>query len=88
MAIPHPRPSEPLPETGFDPFQDEEIYQLTYRQGNVPNLTKQFYFAGGLLEARARAETHCRLMGLGFVYCRPFITDLEVEEKRRTGGSR
>ena len=88
MAIPHPRPSEPLEPEPLDFDQDEEIYQLTYRQGNVPNLTKQFYFTGGLLGARARAETHCRLMGLGFVYCRPFITDLDLEEKRRAGASR
>lgn len=83
MAIPHPRPSEPLPNLDFD--QEEEIYTLTYRQGNVPNLTKNFYAVGGLKAARERAETHCKLMGLGFVYCRPLISDLDVEEKRRAG---
>jgi hypothetical protein len=62
------------------------LYIMFYRHGMNANLTKGFYFPGTLLEARARAEAHCSVMGYKFIFVRPMVCNLEEEEKYRMRG--
>lgn len=62
------------------------LYLLYYRHGMNANLTKGFYCDGDLLKARHRAEDHCKIMGYKFIFVRPLICDLDVEEEDKLRG--
>ena len=46
-------------------------------------LTKTFLFDGPLRKAADRGRAHCDLMGYVFNYVKPFVSDLEFDEKRK-----
>lgn len=59
------------------------IFTLYYRQGMNPHpMQKNFRFAGEFKQAIERGKSHCENMGLRFITVRPFITELDMEEKR------
>ena len=63
-------------------------YILYYRQGMSPHpQMKGFLLKGDLQQGIARAKRHCETMGYRFVQLRPFISNLETEEKTHTGVS-
>lgn len=61
-------------------------YLLQYRlnsyfgasQGRVRE--KMFWFDGNLKDAVERARLHCERMNYTFLYCHPFIVDLDAQE--------
>lgn len=63
------------------------LYIMFYRHGMNANLTKGFYFAGDLQEARKRAEAHCKIMGYKFIFVRPMVCNLESEEEYKLKGA-
>lgn len=56
------------------------VFRLQYRQGNEIK-EKHFNFSGPLQEAILRGRDHCEKMGYRFILVRPFIVDLEHQEK-------
>ena len=58
------------------------LFVLFYRHGTNPNCTKQFQSLD-LVTANARGRQHCELMGFAFQYVKPFLSDLEVDERRK-----
>ena len=58
----------------------ERDYILYYRKGNEV-LTKHFLFKGPLKDAIKRGRDHCVNMGYTCMFVRPFIVDLEHQEK-------
>lgn len=62
------------------------LYIMFYRHGMNANLTKGFYHSGDLMSARRRAEAHCKIMGYKFIFVRPMVCDLEVEEEYKIKG--
>ena len=61
----------------------ERVYILYYRKGNEV-LTKHFLFRGPLKDAIARGRSHCAAMGYSCMFVRPFIVDLEHQEKLKS----
>ena len=59
------------------------IYTLYYRERDQPICTKNFVFHGSLRGATDRGRAHCDLMGYVFNFVKPFITDLDRQEKRK-----
>lgn len=86
---PTPLPATPqttqVPSAVMDtkPKYLENLFILFYRHGMNANLTKGFYFPGDLLAARKRAEAHCKVMGYKFIFIRPMVCNLEVEEEQK-----
>jgi hypothetical protein len=83
-----------LPETALseeltNSNTDAPIFTLAYRKGN-DILQMNFIYQNEdnsppdkhFQKAIARGKRHCEIMRYRFLYCRPFITDLDVEEKR------
>ncbi len=63
----------------------ERIYKLYYRRGT--ELTeKHFEFPGNLKEATERARQHCDVMGIRFIWVRPFIVHLDHQEEMKRLG--
>lgn len=61
------------------------LYTLYYRQGMNPHpLQKNFYFEGDLHSAIVRSRKHCELMGIKFISVRPFLSNIDEEEKGAT----
>lgn len=56
-------------------------YEMSFRYGNIPHLTKVFPFPGGLRDATLRAQQHCLKMNYRHIWTRPFIVDLDAQEK-------
>lgn len=63
----------------------ERIYRLYYRQGTEMK-EKHFEFQGNLKEATERARKHCEVMGIRFIWVRPFIVHLEHQEEMKLKG--
>jgi hypothetical protein len=62
------------------------LFCLWYRENSNPHpLTKYFWFTGDLRGAIARGRLHCERLGQRFIHVRPFLTDLDMEEKRIQG---
>ena len=65
----------------------DRAYMLQYRfvnnfgieSGRVQE--KVFWFSGILKDAKNRARLHCTRMGAKFLYCCPFIIDLDAQEE-------
>ena len=77
-----PAPAPTLP-TGILQVGESEIFTLYYRQGMNPHpMQKNFRFPGEFKYAIERGKNHCENMGLRFISVRPFIINLENEEKR------
>lgn len=63
------------------------LYIMFYRHGMNANLTKGFFCEGNLLDARKRAEAHCKIMNYKYIFVRPMICNLEEEEEYKLHGS-
>jgi hypothetical protein len=62
------------------------LYVLWHRENSNPHpLSKYFWHEGDLRSAIARGKNHCEKMGIRFIFVRPFLSDLEADEKRHTG---
>jgi hypothetical protein len=61
------------------------IWTMYYRQAMNANLSKNFYCDGGLQKARMRAEKHCKILNLKFIFVRPLISNLDFEEAQHLG---
>jgi hypothetical protein len=69
------KPGIPIPNA-------KSLYVLYYRQGANPSyMQKWFEFSGNLTEAINRGRKHCEIMNMRFLSVRPFLSDLETEEK-------
>jgi hypothetical protein len=61
-------------------------YKLQFRHTNRFNMTSGkvqelvFWFKGDLKEATVRARQHCEVMNYTYIYCFPYIVDLEARE--------
>lgn len=62
------------------------LWQLYYRHGMNPLLSKVFYLEGTLQDAMARGRKHCQLMNYKYHFTRPLVFDLEEEEAYRAKG--
>ena len=65
------------------PVDLRSVYSLYYRHGSNTSCFKLFEHKGDLASAAQRGRTHCELMGYVFIYVKPFLSDLEWEEKRK-----
>jgi hypothetical protein len=66
----------------------QNLFCLWYRENSNPHpLTKYFFHPGDLPSAIARGRVHCERVGQRFIWVRPFLTDLDKEEKRIQGDS-
>lgn len=65
--------------------EKSRVYILHFRQGNMLQ-KKHFNFCGPLREAVMRAREHCDKMGYRHVWTRPFVVDLEHQEKLKATG--
>lgn len=63
------------------------LYLMFYRHGMNANLTKGFYCEGNLLDARKRAEKHCKIMNYKYIFVRPMVCNLEEEESYKLNGA-
>lgn len=64
----------------------KKTWTLYFRYGSVPILHKNFDLEGNMLDAINRARQHCIIMGYKFICVRPFLIDLDEQEKRRQEG--
>ena len=68
----------------------DRAYRLQYRHlnrfsvGSGKVQEKVFWFKGNQKDAVARARKHCELMGYIYIYCYPFIVDLEAQESLKS----
>lgn len=62
------------------------LYIMFYRHGMNANLTKGFFCEGDLVAAQRRAREHCKKMNYHFIFVRPLICDLDLEEDYRMRG--
>lgn len=63
-----------------------QLYVLWYRERANPHpLNKFFPHKGDLNSAIARGRQHCMTVNQVFIHVRPFITDLDQEERRIRG---
>lgn len=61
-----------------------EMFTLYYLKGNNHQTAHMnFPFKGNFREAIQRGRNYCAQMNLRFISVRPFITDLDEEEKRQ-----
>ena len=61
--------------------ESKNMYILFYRHGMNPQCTKGFYCNGDIKAAVQRAQRHCEIMGYRYIFVRPFVSDIEEEEK-------
>lgn len=65
----------------------DRAYKLQYRfQNRFTKATgrvqeKVFWFKGNLKEANIRSRKHCEVMDYMFIYCYPYIVDLDAQEE-------
>lgn len=65
------------------PKNDPTRYVLYYRQGNeLGYKIKWFDFIGDLPAAIVRGRNHCTNMNFKFLFVRPFLSDLDQDEKQ------
>lgn len=74
-GLPHGMPSvDPLVAT---------MYVLYYREGQNPHpQTKYFNLKGEFRQVIARVKRHCELMHMRFINVRPFLSNLDDDERR------
>ena len=77
--------TKPVPAA---PNKFSRIWTLYYRYGAVPYLHKNFNCDGSMLDAINRARQHCIVMGYKFICVRPFLIDLDEQERRREEGEK
>lgn len=65
---------------------EPRTWTLYYRYGNVPQMTKSFYFEGDLQSAIIRARKHCDIINVKFICVRPLLVDLDFQEKAFLNG--
>jgi hypothetical protein len=65
------------------PVAEESIYLLFYRHGLNPQCQKGFTLRGDLRSATERAKRHCEAMGYRYIFVRPLICDIDLEEKQK-----
>lgn len=82
------KPIPALPVVTGEPFLNiaegslESIYIL-HCVSRAPNTSiKYFRSTKPFKEVMQIARQHCEKMGIRFLYCSPFLTDLAAEEKR------
>jgi len=86
IATPSPAmPAAPIPNRSQEEIANavtecDNLYIFYYRHGVNPGLQKIFFHKGTFATAKKRAEQHCGIMGYKFIWIRPFIVDLDVEE--------
>jgi hypothetical protein len=57
------------------------VYVVEYRADGAVH-HKNFVYDGDLVSAIARAKQYCQTMRYRFIFCSPFLTDLEKNEKK------
>jgi hypothetical protein len=62
-------------------FIGKNIYILFYRHGMNAGCQKGFFCEGDIKQAVQRAQRHCEVMGYRYIFVRPFVSDIEEEEK-------
>jgi hypothetical protein len=68
----------------------KRAYKLQYRyknrfgSANGRVTEKVFWFDGNQKEAVQRARIHCHKMDYDYIFCFPYIVDLEVQERMKT----
>jgi hypothetical protein len=80
--------SATLPTLTPNPLSNQErerLYTLAYRQGSQVK-EKHFPFNGKLGGAIERGKLHCNRMGIKFVVVRPFVVDLDYQERLKFEG--
>lgn len=68
-----------------EPQEDDifnDLWVMTYRSGTTIN-TKGFSCSEGFHAAYKKAFAHCGIMGFGYLFIRPMISNLEEDEKRK-----
>jgi hypothetical protein len=70
-----------VPEIQGSP--EEKVYTFNYRYGNAGILARNFRHRGDLYSAINRAKSHCAVMNYRFIFCFPFIVDLDIIEDSR-----
>jgi len=60
---------------------NKNVYILFYRHGMNPHCQKGFSHDGDIKSAVQRAQRHCEVMGYRYIFVRPFISDIDEEEK-------
>ena len=73
--------------TATELINSKKVWTLYFRYGSVPFLHKNFIHDGNMLDAINRARQHCIIMGYKFICVRPFLIDLDEQEKRREEGN-
>ena len=63
-------------------FDDLYILQYIQRAAAGHIQTKYFKARGDFKDIVARAKFYCENVGVRFVYCRPFLSNLDEEEKK------
>jgi hypothetical protein len=64
----------------------KSLFVLLYRQKNNPYpMIKNFFHPGDFRSAIQRGKRHCDDTGLVFIMVKPFVSDLDDEEKRHRG---
>lgn len=59
----------------------KNMYILFYRHGMNPGCSKGFISNGDIKAAVQRAQRHCEIMGYRYIFVRPFVSDIDEEEK-------
>ena len=68
----------------------DRAYRLQYRYknrfglGNGKVQEKVFWFKGDLKDAIIRVRKHCGVMDYTYIYCSPFIVDLDSQEELKS----
>lgn len=85
----NPNPQQNLTAPGLPhglPSVDPNVstlYVLYYREGQNPHPQQQFFeLKGDFRSVISRVKRHCELMNKRFINVRPFLVDLDEEEKR------
>jgi hypothetical protein len=63
------------------PDSIKNLYILFYRHGMNPHCQKGFTNSGDIKAAVQRAQRHCEIMGYRYIFVRPFVSDIDEEEK-------
>lgn len=82
---------EKVAETPSTPITSRSrAYKLEFRHKNRLGLNsgrtqeKVFWYQGNLKDAVARIRLHCEKMNYTYIYCYPFIVDLDAQEEMKS----
>lgn len=73
-------PAFPEPKSDLD-----SLFTLWCMERPPQVTTRIFRYNGSFKDATQKARNYCENMSYRFLYCRPFITDLDQEIKVRNG---